>query len=493
MNNPSVIAGLRYALRYDDNFIPRNKTEKKLLDDSKWARCLKDNNLYDYDDNDEKYVNKQDDSLDKNEDNEAHLKNALGDDASELDVDAKELAREILNARKIDKPSIVGYVSDRGGSSGTFSKDGFFSDEEGEKVKEELRKTKSIVWYGFFSLNDKLSPLMRNKETALRIFQKVMPRFINDAKLNPDNVKCYGAFHNNTDNSHEHFYLYEDKASHCDKNGNPLFRQRGNINKRAIENLKFNVTQELTNNQLSYAFRNYFNTSLRSLALNQDFTLGVITRLSKKLSTNIPRQYMDLKEDDKTLVQSAFDLLCSNKNVANAMTLFKSEIRANQKKINDVYKMVDGREPTNDYKDAMYKALDLTVGNKLLKMVIHYRQYQINLENETIEENKFKSYYANLYCKRKHGIITKKFKKEFSKSYEELENLITNNPFKDKSIFDARTIYLNELRERIKQNISRLQNGENSRDVNEDISNQIDEDIEMVKDMGNSQGEIEND
>ncbi len=250
--------------------------------------------------------------------------------ATNLSEDEKKIVQE-LQKEVINDKDILNYLGERNGSSGLFSKNGIISKNEINNIKEEMRKTNSIIWEGVISFETEYGKENCNTcEQAISLMQKAMPSFLKHSHLNYENIEWYGAFHTNTENYHIQFVMYEKTPQHLKKSGDLSFTNKGQIAKHNFDNAKLCIEKELLfEKDISFQKRNEIKSSfskalwtqkrevlflddLQDLANqipstgrlgydseNMKFLKPLIDRITTKLIQNSPelkKQYFDYKK-----------------------------------------------------------------------------------------------------------------------------------------------------------------------------------------------------
>ncbi len=123
-------------------------------------------------------------------------------------------------------------------STGVFNDKGMLTEEQVVEMKERLKKNEGHIWHGFISLNKEESYKIDTPEKCIELIKRTFPSFIDDLKLDKNNVDLMCALHlDRPDHLHIHFVFWEKEPKFKDKNGYLQYRRRGKIDKKAIDNM----------------------------------------------------------------------------------------------------------------------------------------------------------------------------------------------------------------------------------------------------------------
>lgn len=148
-----------------------------------------------------------------------------------------------------EKIDYIAYSGDGEKSSGVFTKDGLLNKEQQQKLKEKLRKTKSVIWHGFISFQQEFGQrYMAGVEEAMRLMNAEMPAFLRSAGFNPENITWYAGLHENTTKKHIHYSFFENSPSRYRQRqeGDKLHYSDGIISKKFLNLFKIRIEQRLT-------------------------------------------------------------------------------------------------------------------------------------------------------------------------------------------------------------------------------------------------------
>ena len=148
------------------------------------------------------------------------------------------------------------YMTSHEQSSGVFGKDGLMSEEKKKKVRNLLRKSKSVIWDMVISFEEEFgNKYVRSYEDAMEIVKHNLPKIFKDNGLEEENVIWFAGLHRNTENRHIHISFFELEPIHRRANKKGEFYHRGEFKKISLDNLKVAIEDYMTNNK--YFFESY--------------------------------------------------------------------------------------------------------------------------------------------------------------------------------------------------------------------------------------------
>lgn len=148
----------------------------------------------------------------------------------------------------------VDYVGVHEKSIGAFTSNGILDAAGKKELRENLRRTKSVIWDCVISPSEELSKKkLKTYEDAKEVIDKCLPRFLRENGLDPDNVVWYGGLHTNTDNNHIHLSFYELEPRFARKGKEGKFYHRGRITKSSINNMRIYVEETLSSNKFFFS------------------------------------------------------------------------------------------------------------------------------------------------------------------------------------------------------------------------------------------------
>ena len=147
----------------------------------------------------------------------------------------KYIATGIKDLQKLD---FVEYSNNNTKSSGIFNQNGKMKSEDIAQVRKDLRKTKSVIWSGIISFEEKFG-----KKWCVNFEQAYnLVKYFKRAGLNPNNIEWFAGLHENTENRHIHIVFFEKQPLRIRGNGKCF--SRGRISSKAMDEFKANI--ELT-------------------------------------------------------------------------------------------------------------------------------------------------------------------------------------------------------------------------------------------------------
>ncbi len=123
-------------------------------------------------------------------------------------------------------------------STGVFNGNGMLEQSEVAEMKNRLAENKGNIWHGFISLSEEDSHKIDNPDKCIELIKNTFNSFLKEAHLAKDNIDLMCALHlDKPHHLHIHFVFWEKEARYKDKNGNLNFRNKGKIDKKAIDNI----------------------------------------------------------------------------------------------------------------------------------------------------------------------------------------------------------------------------------------------------------------
>lgn len=184
-----------------------------------------------------------------------------------------------------EKIDYVMYSGDKEKSQGVFNEKGLMSKPELKELRNQLKETKSVIWHGVISFEEKFgNTYCATTEKAIAMMKVEMPKFFKNAKLNPNNIVWYAGLHENTDNKHIHFSFFE-KSPQRIKRGmeKPIFSD-GHIKLEAINKAKTSMEIRL----LDIPNEIYKNRQLLTHQIKENLTNGEFMKQVKILIGIVP-------------------------------------------------------------------------------------------------------------------------------------------------------------------------------------------------------------
>ena len=184
-----------------------------------------------------------------------------------------------------EKIDYIMYSGNKEKSQGVFNENGLMSKPELKELRNQLRETKSVIWHGVISFEEKFgNTYCATTEKAIAMMKVEMPKFFKNAKLNPNNIVWYAGLHENTDNKHIHFSFFE-KSPQRIKRGmeKPIFSD-GHIKLEAINKAKTSMEIRL----LDIPNEIYKNRQLLTHQIKENLSNGEFMKQVKILIGIVP-------------------------------------------------------------------------------------------------------------------------------------------------------------------------------------------------------------
>ena len=122
-------------------------------------------------------------------------------------------------------------------STGVFNDTGMLDEKNVAEMKARLKKNKGNIWHGFISLSEEESYKIDSPEKCIELVKRTFPSFLGDAKFHRDNIDLMCALHmDRPHHLHIHFVFWEKEPKFKGKDGTLRYRQKGKIEKKAIDN-----------------------------------------------------------------------------------------------------------------------------------------------------------------------------------------------------------------------------------------------------------------
>ncbi len=130
-------------------------------------------------------------------------------------------------------------------TSGVFNKNGALSAKERAELAQKLKNTKSIIWHGFISFDDKTSPMFEKQEACVAFISKTFGTYFRENGLKEENMELFCSLHSDTDNRHIHFCFFEKKPIYVNRDGEKCYRAKGIFGKKIGEEYRMYGTDEV--------------------------------------------------------------------------------------------------------------------------------------------------------------------------------------------------------------------------------------------------------
>ena len=285
----------------------------------------------------------------------------------------------------------VAYAGNEEKSEGVFGKNGLMSSKDKKQIREELKKTKSVVWDALISFTEEYGKerLLSYKD-AEAIVKKHLPKLLKDNHMSYDNINWFAGLHMNTDNRHIHLSFWEKEPTFVHRDKHELGYHNGPLTKGSINRMKINIEEELNGNDYKFDCyrRNITELAEKQLRLNKNDSNDLkLKRKLIELSRKLPAgriAYNSLNMVDLVpLVDDITNLIIdSNPVLADEFKKLRDDLALKDKEITNICKS-QNVEP-DDYllRNKFLSDLYRRVGNKVIKHAQDY-DYKMQLENKS--------------------------------------------------------------------------------------------------------------
>lgn len=330
----------------------------------------------------------------------------------------------------------VDYVGIHEKSIGAFDKYGILDQKRKQKLREDLRNTKSVIWDCVISPEEKLSKeSLRTYEDAKALIEKCLPRFLKENGIRYDNINWYGGLHHNTDNYHIHLSFYELEPTFHRQAKEGKYYHLGRIIKRSINNMRIYVEEELSSNEF------FFGQYQRKMLKGMDEVLnlpGKSYMVEKKIKDKLAALYKDLPKgktnynnidmkDLRPLIDEiSMTMLSQYPDLLDQYFNMKQELKRHDDWMKEI---CEGQNVEPDRFMLMDKFTDdfkRRVGNKIIE---YCKKYEWNVRYENLNEEKERKE-RNIAKKRRTlllkntATLTRMVNKEAVDIFNEFESML---------------------------------------------------------------------
>ncbi len=269
------------------------------------------------------------------------------------------------------------YMTSHENSSGVFGKDGLLTKEQKKEVREQLRKTQSVIWDLVVSFDSEYgNEKINTYQDALEILKHSLPKFFKDNGLQEENIIWFAGLHRNTDNRHIHISFFEKEKTHRRANKEGLFYHNGKLTPFSLNNFKVYTEEFMAGNQFFFeSYRtNLVNGTLDALALLQGRNNDE-RKLKLKLSElyqKMPKgkvSYMSLSMKDlRPLIGEIEDLIIKqNPHLQKEYFNLKRELKMKDEEIREICKSHKIDPEKYLISDKYLQDFHRRVGNKIIE------------------------------------------------------------------------------------------------------------------------------
>ncbi|MGD9901721.1 MAG: relaxase MobL [Spirochaetales bacterium] len=277
----------------------------------------------------------------------------------------------------------VKYMSDVHKSSGVFNENGLISAEQKQEVRSTLKATKSVIWDGIISFEERFGKKWCNTyEQAYELLKTELPKFFKRAGLSPENIEWFAGLHENTDNRHIHICFFEKEPVRIKPNKNEKQFSVGKISLNAINqfkaNLEFSASDFKTKEKL---YRLMINEQFKEELENQSTTK--LNELFLNLANNFPTTgSLSYESKNMQLLKSQIDNITNY--ILNKSSVAKSYydnfiFLAKEKDILFLnYCLINGYKKSFDFEKTYKQDIYRRLGNVVINAALNLKK--INLE-----------------------------------------------------------------------------------------------------------------
>ena len=143
----------------------------------------------------------------------------------------------------------VDYTGNTEKSYGAFGRNGILTDQERKEIRKGLRETDAQIWSCLLSFEEEYGKEhMKSYLDAKQIIEKEFPKFIQDNRMNYDNIVWFAGLHENTDNRHIHICFYEKEPLRLNPSNTqkPVRYHSGTLTKSSMDDLKVRVEKRMS-------------------------------------------------------------------------------------------------------------------------------------------------------------------------------------------------------------------------------------------------------
>lgn len=116
-----------------------------------------------------------------------------------------------------------------------FNQYGELGKEKLDKIKENLSKTKSIIWHGYISFDEQNSKNFMTGKQCIDFLHDTFNVLLDYSHLSKNNVELVASLHKDTDHKHIHFTFFE-KQPLYKKDGKKAYSSKGKFSRFALDN-----------------------------------------------------------------------------------------------------------------------------------------------------------------------------------------------------------------------------------------------------------------
>ena len=306
-----------------------------------------------------------------------------------------------VNNGSQEKLDDVEYSGNKEKITGVFNKTGLLSDEMIKELKTSLKETESTIWHGVISFTEDFGNRYCDSfEKAFDLMKTEFPKFLKNAKLNPDNIEWFAGLHENTDNKHIHFSFYEKAPLRYRRYCKHKCYSDGMLPKDAINKFKISMELKLLNISSDIIDKRKTLTT----EIKKQLELGVFMKKIHSLIFILPEKGRmsydseNVKEYKPQINAVINAIIKSDIGLNKKLTAFDTILSARDEEIKRIYGNMKVDYAEKLLRDKVINDLYRRLGNLVLLTVKDIRKKQRELDYNTknrlvlkrIEKNKRK-------------------------------------------------------------------------------------------------------
>jgi hypothetical protein len=301
--------------------------------------------------------------------------------------------------------------------------------EQANELRQNLKDTSSPIWHGLISFEEVFGKeYCGTYEQAHELMKTQLPKFLKNARFNPNNIEWFAGLHTNTEHRHIHFSFYEKEPQKRRYKKEGLYFSKGKVNQFSINRLKADFELKMISDKIILKERDMLIKNAKNILgggigkeLYRDIQ-SLIEVLPKEgrlsyWSDNIEPFRQDINYVAKKLIRGNAELNNNYKQVMNKA--FEIDVQ--------IMKVFDYDEDRYKYHmkyDKLTKDINARLGNLLLKFIKDHnfveRQKEYRYKNRLVEKRIRKN--KTKYLINKMNYLNAKFDREAMQAFEEFHN-----------------------------------------------------------------------
>lgn len=286
------------------------------------------------------------------------------------------------------KMDYVEYMQNKEKSYGIFNQNGLISDEYKKELRKNLRKTKSVIWDGLITFEEKFGKKWCNSfEQAYELVKTELPKFFKRAGLNPSNIEWFAGLHENTDNRHIHLCFFEKEPQRIRPRKKGKYFSIGKLPLPAILECKASIELSATDYKAKMRATRLVIEKHAQEKLRQKSGLILQSKLLS-LANNFPATgHLQYNSANMSNLKPEIDsitkyLINKNSDLQSAYSDFVNLAREKDEKFYEYCKRNKVKQPYNfekKYTQDLYRR----IGNKVIECALYLK----NLNNKRLSYN----------------------------------------------------------------------------------------------------------